>query len=209
MRVNVNLATQKYEDARAFFARWGTAVAVAAMFTVFLGTMAWWNYSETEKDRKIFSEMRRKISEIESGRSANESILYRPENQDAREQARFWNDVIDQKSFSWTRLFSDMEKIMPARAFVMSVKPALDVDKMDPAKGLKLELVIGGEKHEDAVELVRKMEGSDHFRQPHITAESVTTPPRGGQAVVEFRIETLYTPAAPVKSQAGAADGAL
>jgi len=29
MRVNVNLATQKYEDARAFFARWGTAVAAA------------------------------------------------------------------------------------------------------------------------------------------------------------------------------------
>jgi hypothetical protein len=209
MRVNVNLATQKYEDARAFFTRWGSAIAVAALVTIVLGTLAVLNYSDTEKDRKIFSDMRRQIDESESGRVANESILNRSENREAREQARFWNDVIDQKSFSWTRLFSDMEKIMPARAFVMSVKPALDTDKLDLARGLKLDLVIGGEKHEDAVELVRKMEGSDHFRQPHITAESVTTPARGGQAVVEFRIETFYAPATPTRLQAGARDGAL
>jgi len=209
MRVNVNLATQKYEDARAFFARWGSAVAAAALVTILLGTLAVLNYSDTEKDRKSSSDTRRQIAEIESGRIANDAILNRPENRDTREQARFWNDVIDQKSFSWTRLFSDMEKIMPARAFVMSVKPALDADKLDLARGLKLDLVIGGEKHDDAVELVRKMEGSDHFGQPHITAESVTTPARGGQAVVEFHIETFYAPATPTRSQAGARDGAL
>lgn len=209
MRVNVNLATQKYEDARAFFTRWGSAAAAAALITIVLGTLAVLNYSDTEKDRKIFTDMRRQIDEIESGRVANEAILNRAENRDAREQARFWNDVIDQKSFSWTRLFSDMEKIMPARAFVMSVKPALDTDKLDLAKGLKLDLVIGGEKHDDAVDLVRKMEGSDHFRQPHITAESVTTPARGGQAVVEFHIETFYAPATPARLQAGAKEGAL
>lgn len=209
MRVNINLATQKYEDSRAFFARWGTAVAAAALVTILLGTLATLNYSDTEKDRKTSSDKRLQIAEVESGRVANEAILNRPENRDTREQARFWNDVIDQKSFSWTRLLSDMEKIMPARAFVISVKPALDVDKMDIARGLKLDLVIGGEKHEDAVELVRKMEGSDHFRQPYIKSESVTTPVRGGQAVVEFHIETFYAPAAPARSQAGARDGAL
>ncbi len=209
MRVNVNLATQKYEDARAFFTRWGSAVAAAALITILLGTLAVLNYSDTEKDRKNSADTRRQIDEIEAGRIANEAILNRSENRETREQARFWNDVIDQKSFSWTRLFSDMEKIMPARAFVMSVKPALDVDKMDPAKGLKLDMVIGGEKHVDAVELVRKMEGSDHFRQPHITSESVTTPARGGQAVVEFHIEAFYTPAAPARTQAGAREGAL
>src|SRR5258708_37121837 len=98
---------------------------------------------------------------------------------------------------------------MPGSAFVMSVKHALDVDKMARDKGLKRDLVGGGRKHSDAVGVVRKMEGSDHFRRPHITSESVTTPARGGQAVVEFHIEAFYTPAAPARTQAGAREGAL
>src|SRR5258708_33978010 len=122
--------------------------------------MAVLNYTDTEKDRKNSADTRRQIDEIEAGRIANEAILNRSENRETREQARFWNDVIDQKSFSWTRLFSDMEKIMPPGAFVMPGKPALNVDRMDPAKGLKLDLVIGGEKHGDAGERVRQMEGS-------------------------------------------------
>ncbi|MBZ5522929.1 MAG: hypothetical protein LAP21_11890 [Acidobacteriia bacterium] len=206
MRVNINLATQKYEDAREFYTRWGSAVAVATLVTLLLGYFAWSNYSSTELDRKRLSDLHRQIAEVERSKSQNEAILNRADNQDARDQARFWNDVIDQKYLSWTRLFSDLEKIMPARAFVQSVKPSLESDRR-----LKLELTIGGEKHDDAVELVRRMEGSERFHLTKLKTESTVLPSRG-PSIFEFGIETYYTPvvgppSAPQK--AGAKEGAL
>jgi hypothetical protein len=184
--------------------RWGATLALATLVTAALGLWAWSNYSATKTDRKIMSDLRRQIAEIEQRKSANEAVLNRPENQDARDQARFWNDVIDQKAFSWTHLFSDMEKIMPARAFVISVKPTLEPDKR-----LKLELTIGGEKHENAVDLVRNMEGSEHFRQPLLIDESAGSASRG-QNFVEFHIETYYMPAGQAGPQrTSAREGAL
>jgi len=210
MRVNINLATQKYEDAREFYTRWGSAVALGVLVTIILGLFTWSNYRSTEQDRKRLSALRSQVAELERTRTMNEAILNRPENQDARDQARFWNDVIDQKYLSWTRLFSDLEKIMPARAFVLSVKPSLETDRR-----LKLELVIGGEKHENAVELIRRMEGSDRFRMTTLITETAANPTRG-QNIFQFGIETYYNPAAaatqPAGSQpqkAGAKEGAL
>jgi hypothetical protein len=189
MRININLATRKYEDAREFYTRWGSAVVAATLVTLLLGYFSWSNYSGTKLDRKRLSDLHRQIAEVEQATSANEAILNRPENQEARDQARFWNDVIYQKYLSWTRLLLDLEKIMPARAFVVSVKPAVEPDRR-----LKLELVIGGEKHENAVELIRRMEGSDLFHLTKLKSETMASPARG-QNIFEFGIETYYTPA--------------
>jgi Tfp pilus assembly protein PilN len=207
MRVNINLATQKYEDAREFYTRWGSAVALGVVVTLVLGFFTWSNFRSTEQDRKRLAELRSQISELERSKAANEAILNRPENQEARDQARFWNDVIDQKYLSWTRLFSDLEKIMPARAFVLSVKPSLESDRR-----LKLELVIGGEKHENAVDLIRRMESSDRFRLTRLINEAAANPSRG-QNIFQFGIETYYNPAVVAQpagqQKAGAKEGAL
>ena len=37
MRLNINLASQKYEDARRFYLRWGTALVLAILITGGLG----------------------------------------------------------------------------------------------------------------------------------------------------------------------------
>ena len=47
MRLNINLASQKYEDVRRFYVRWGTAIALAAVLTLLLVFLAWKNYSDS------------------------------------------------------------------------------------------------------------------------------------------------------------------
>jgi hypothetical protein len=193
MRLNINLATNKYEDTGQFYVRWGSALALAVIIAAVMAVLSWSNYRSTADDRKRINELHRKIAAVEEERRQDEAVLNRPENQDVRDQSGFWNDVIDQKSFSWIQLFSDLEKIMPGRAYVMSVQPELTPDKR-----LKLRLTIGGEKHENALELVRKMEGSERFRSPLIVSEDVRSQ-QNSSAVVIFIIETYYTPASPLQ----------
>jgi hypothetical protein len=197
MRININLASQKYEDAGEFYFRWGTALALALIVTVGLAFLGWRNFQRSVDARKRINELHDKIRKADEDRAHGEAVLNRPENQDVRDQSRFWNDVIDQKLFSWTRLLSDLEKIMPGRAYVESVQPMITSDKR-----LQLRLIIAGEKLNDAEELVKRMERSEHFRSTVIGAElpphSQTT---GGPQIAEFEILTYYAPPAQTQQQ--------
>jgi hypothetical protein len=191
MRVNINLASQKYEDVQWFVSRARIATAVMIVFTLLLAVLAWFNYESTKTSSARIRELQQKINLLQQQRAAAVAVENRPENRDVTEQKNFWNRQIARRAFSWTQLFNDLQRIMPGRAYVISVSPELT-----PENRLKLKLTIGGEKHENALELVKKMESSQRFRLPVINTESVQKEGRpGAPQLYKFEIETFYTPA--------------
>jgi uncharacterized membrane-anchored protein YhcB (DUF1043 family) len=189
MRLNINLASQKYVDARRFYILWGSAVAALLVFTIFLGIRARYTYAAAKQSGKHIAELREKIRHLEEQKAQAEAKLNEPANHDVREQSSFWNDFFEQKSFSWTELFTDLEKIMPGRAFVVSVAPSPTRDHR-----LKLKMTIAGEKTDDANDLIKKMEKSERFRFPVLEGQSPLTLGKG-PPLIQFAIETYYTPA--------------
>ncbi|HET6844479.1 MAG TPA: hypothetical protein VFK06_22765 [Candidatus Angelobacter sp.] len=198
MRLNINLATQKYEDAGAFYVRWGTFVGAALLLTLILGWVSWSSHSRSVQARKRISELQQKIAELDRQKDTAESVLNRQDNHDVRAQSRFWNDRISQRSFSWTLLFSELEKIMPKRASLVAVQPETESEQKAPKTGLdqrlKLKLSINGEKYDDAIELVKNMESSRRFHVIGIETEIFKAATKGSPATVQFRIETYYMP---------------
>jgi Tfp pilus assembly protein PilN len=196
MRINVNLASQQYRDAREFYFRWGAALVLLFGITLALAFLAWSNHSNSVRDTRRIRELRDKIAMVDNERRQAEEVLNRPENQDVRDQSQYWNDVIDEKSFSWTQLFSDLEKIMPARAYLTSAEPSITNDNK-----LQLKLVVAGEKYDDAYELLHKMERSERFKLPvlHSTGPRSLGSGAAGTVVEQFEIVTYYTPASPVE----------
>src|SRR5438034_1276381 len=69
-------------------------------------------------------------------------------------------------SLSWTQLFSDLEKIMPAELRVTVIQPALDAENR-----LELHMTIEGGSREKAIELLRHLEDSPRFREPQLRTE--------------------------------------
>jgi len=209
MRIDVNLASQKFEDSRQFYVRWGSALALFVVITAGLILLSWYNFKGTASDRKRIGDLQQKIAELDQKRKQAEDVLNRPENRDVRDQSRFWNDVIDQKSFSWTQLLSDLEKIMPDHAYVRSVQPTLTQDKK-----LQLKLMIDGEKRDDVNDLLSKMERSERFHSSILKSEDRKTQGAAGvgnsqnmQSIWEFGIETFYTPATPGQPRVSAKAG--
>ncbi|PYP90721.1 MAG: hypothetical protein DMG65_10510 [Candidatus Angelobacter sp. Gp1-AA117] len=200
MRININLSSQKYEDAGEFYLRWGSALALALIITVGLGAWAWKHHGDTVSDRQRIDKLRRQIEEVDRDRAQNQAIRDRAENRDAVEQSDFWNNIIEQRQFSWTQLFSDLEKIMPGRAFVVAIHPIASEGKAtSPDNRLKLELIIDGEKHDNGLELIRHMEGSPRFRFPEIQSEEIKQW-QNKTSTVEFKIVTFYNPGAAVQA---------
>jgi Tfp pilus assembly protein PilN len=190
MRLNINLASVKYEDVRSFYVRWGTALAAGALLTVLLSALAVYNHSQSAASSARIKDLQQKISQLEKDRAAAEAFENSPENRGITEQKNYWNIQIAKRAFSWTQLFNDLQKIMPGRAYVISVAPELTQDNR-----LKLKLTIGAEKHENAIDLVKRMEASPRFRQPQIAAETVQKDSKTGASTFKLEIEAFYTPA--------------
>ena len=203
MRFTINLASQKYADARQFYLRWGAAVAALLLLAVFLGMRARFSYVNARQSGKHRAELQAKIKEYEQKKAKAESVLNLPENHDVREQSSFWNDLFEQKSFSWTELFTDLEKIMPGRAFVVSVSPSPTVDHR-----LKLKMTIAGAKVDDANELIKKMEKSERFRFPVLKVQNIMNVGKG-PPLIQFGIDTYYTPANWIQPEPAAAKEGL
>jgi hypothetical protein len=157
---------------------------VAVLTLALLGFAAYQWHSTRESANKS-SELRREITRLERERGENQTILNRPENRSTRERSQFINGLIVRKSFSWTQVFADLEKAMPARVHLLSITPELKEGRQ-----IEIKMRIAGDSREKALDLARRLEQSRRFRDAQVTDER--TNPEGGK--VEMQISAFYVP---------------
>jgi type IV pilus assembly protein PilN len=187
MRLDINLASQPYEDARQFWMRWGTAVGAAAVLTLVLLALDVTGWMNARRDRAAIAEKRAMIADRDQLRANAERILALPENRSTRDQSQFLNALIERKAFSWTRVLENLEKVMPPRVHLMSINPQLDEDNQ-----LGLKMTVAGDSRDRAIELARRMEDSRRFAQTNIVSEHSEKTATGDTE--EFDIVAIYIP---------------
>jgi len=190
MRLDINLASQPYEDARQFWLRWGTAVAAVSVLTLTLVTITITGWFAARHDHAEVADLRAQIAQRDQTRQRAEEFLNRPENRATRDQSQFINELIERKSLSWTHVLEDLEKVMPPRVHLVSIHPELDEDNQ-----LTLKMVVGGDSRDRLIELARRMEESRRFSQTYIGIEHVDNAAAvSGGDTVQFDISGVYVP---------------
>ena len=187
MRLDINLASQPYEDARQFWLRWGTGLVVASILTLMLVVSAVTGWFNARRDHQQIAELRAQIAQRDQKRREAEEFLSRPENRTMRDQSQFINQLIERKSFSWTRVLEDLEKVMPTRVHLVSIHPELNEDNQ-----LAIKMAVAGDSRERAIELARRMEDSRRFIRTYIGQESSRGSTTGD--AVQLNIEAIYVP---------------
>jgi len=190
MRLNINLASRKYEDVRQFFLRWSVAVGVLAASAVLLAALAGWSYNRSIRSGHHIKELQQQVAGLEKERQRLIDIENSPANRDATDQKRFWNYQLAKRKFSWTQLLNDLQRIMPSKASLVSVQPELTNDRR-----LMLKVLIGADNRDDARELVQRMEASKGFHGTFIANELAQGKDvRAGTPSVRFEIDAEYIP---------------
>lgn len=196
MRFNINLASQPYEAARQYRTRMTTVAAILAIVAMVLGAYIFYQRSKSRDVILETAAVQREIQGLDREKTQAQEILNRPVNRDVADQSSFLNDLFARKSLSWTRVFTEMERIMPANIHVVSMKPEYTKDG-----DLLLHVMVATDSRDRAVELVRRMEKSNHFRQSQVVAEAVTnqnsTDQAAGPGNIQFDIASIYVPGAP------------
>jgi type IV pilus assembly protein PilN len=199
MRVDINLATHPYEDQRLFWMRWGTGVALLGILSAVLVFWTIMGLLGARKDRALLMERQQQIAAREQEKSAAQALLNLPENRSTRDRSQFLNDLFRRKSFSWTKVLENLETLMPPRLHVTSIHPDLNSDNQ-----LVLKMVVAGESRDRALDLVRKMEGSQRFQETQIEQETFSSGNSANDAV-QFDITALYIPEVDAVATAPAA----
>ena len=68
------------------------------------------------KDRSLIAQREEQIAARDQEKTKAEGILNLPENRSTRDRSQFLNELFRRKAFSWTRVFEDLERVMPRPA---------------------------------------------------------------------------------------------
>lgn len=188
MRLNINLATQPYEDARRFTAVWTGILGALLLSAIVLSVLVAKRWHDYRQVARAISVEERVLQDLDAKQAQDLAILNRSENQDVREKSRFLNQLILRKEVSWTRIFINLEKMMPPHLRVLSVQPSVVENQ------IIISMQLGGDSRDRAAELVRRMEKSKTFRNAQVVSESDSQAATGQQDLMRFAVRAEYIP---------------
>lgn len=204
MRLNINLASQPYEVAQTYRQRMTLVItALSVVAALLVGYIVYQRQYSRGIDQQL-SDVQRQIQALDNEESQARAILNKPANRVVADQSDFLNQLFARKSLSWTRLFTEMEKIVPPGLHVVSMKP-----EYTKTNDVVLHVVVATDSRERAVELVRHMEKSTHLRQAQIVAETVTnnTSDQTAGGNIQFDIAAVYVPSTAETEESPQASG--
>jgi len=190
MRIGINLASRPYQDEGQFYRRWGGALVAVVLLTLAMLALSARHYGDARKNWASARQAQAKLAQLKKDQAQAEQVLAEPQNRGTRDRSQFLNAAILRKSFSWTRLMEDLEKVMPRGVRVVSIAPV--VDQKDR---FILRLQTQGETRDGAIELLRNMEKSPHFRSSELSTETHGSDKTGSvDSGVKSEIRTAYVP---------------
>ena len=188
MKTRFNLASSPLENNRRFIASAATLGILALAASLFLSLHA-------IRARRTNGAIRADISRLEDQLQASQReqerlrvALKDPKIVEVMNRAQFLNNLIEQRTFPWTKMFADLEQILPPGVRVVSISP-----QMDKTGRVKVMLVVSAVNDEQKMKFVRSMVASQAFSNVRPTEESHPVKVSTGNAgLVLLSLEAQY-----------------
>ena len=185
MRVRLNLATKALETHRRFLAASGLIALVAGL--VFLG-LGWHVYSVRKVDAELrirTEKMRQEMAKLQQQREEVERYFGQKDIAELNARAAFINGILDARSFNWTQMFMDLERILPAGVHVVSIEPK------QVGNHVEVKLTVGATSDETELKFLHALEESKEFTE--VQVHNVHVPPQTGSFSGDQKVILLTT----------------
>ena len=188
MRIRLNLATKPLETHRKFIAGSTLAGLVAAIVFLSLGWHVYLARRANAEMRAKSEKILEQVAELEQQRAALERFFALDENARLHDRAAFINSLIDARSFNWTLMFMDLERVLPPGVRVISIEPKQENGH------IKVKFTMGATSDDAKLTFLKALEDSNTFTHIELTTTThPTSGPSGDQIVIELTAEYLRT----------------
>jgi type IV pilus assembly protein PilN len=159
IRVPINLASEPFRRDRPLFI---ASVAACLILVITLGleinTIAR-QQRQAAVTRTAIARLNAPLRSIGAEQSKLDGTLRRPENAEVLERSVFLNELIERKSISWTRIFADLEKVLPYNLRLISVR----LPEVNSQNQVFLDMVVSAKDVAPVLDFLRRLEASPQF----------------------------------------------
>ena len=184
MKVSINLASQPFRRDRAML------VASAAVCVLLVGTLgilimlARADNRQLADVRKEVNRLDAQIRKITSDQMRLDGVLRQPENAEVLERSVFINALLLRKGISWTRILSDMEKVLPYNVRIIQIHPVLN-----SANQVLLDMDVGSESQTSVIQFLENLQRSPNFGS---VLDHSGLPPTQAEPIHRHHLSVIY-----------------
>lgn len=185
IQVPINLATEPFRRDRPMLVAFA---ALGLLLALGLAVEVKTIISERQQGAEIhviINRLNAQLGGISKEQAKLSALLRKPQNAEVMERSLFLNQLIDRKAISWTKLFADLEKVMPYNVRLVSVR----LPEIDNENTVLLDMVVGAKEGAPLQDLVKHLEGSPQFGETNVLS---TTPPSQTDPFVRYHVVVSY-----------------
>jgi len=184
MKIPINLASQPFRRVRAMLLA-SAAVGLALVLTLAaLISLILTDRAQEAGVRQDIARLNRQISQAQAEQARLAGVLNKPENAEVLQRGVFLNTLLYRKGISWTRIFSDLEKVVPYNVKIVQIRPTLGAHGQ-----VALDMTVAADNPEPEVELLKALEDSPQFGD---VLQEQSQPPTQADPLFHYRLTVNY-----------------
>jgi type IV pilus assembly protein PilN len=185
LRISINLATEPFRKDRpmlAAFVAGSIALTISLGILVYLIVTGAGRVSDTRVAVNALSDQAKTIA---AEQARLDGVLRQPANASVLERSVLLNTLVERKSVSWTKIFADLEEVMPANIRLIQVR----LPQIDSQNQVLLDMVVGAKGPAPMIDFLKKLQTSPRFG-PATVHNSI--PPSDNDPLYRYRVSVNY-----------------
>jgi type IV pilus assembly protein PilN len=184
MRIPINLASQPFRRDRAMLV---ASIAVSLLLAGTLSVLI----SLAKADNRQLVDVRREVNHLNgqvrrvtAEQTQLDSVLRRPQNAEAVERSVFLNALLKRKGISWTRIFADLEKVVPYNVRIIQIRPSVNAQDQ-----VSLDMLVGADTGPPVIEFFKALQNDRLFSYSEV---KILQPPTEADKFFKCRVSVDY-----------------
>ena len=122
---------------------------------------------------------------IVAGQAKLDDTLRQPANAEVLQRSVLLNALVERKSVSWTRIFADLEGVMPHNVRLIQVR----LPQINSQNEVLLDMVVGARAPEPVIDFLKRLQGSPQFGPATVYSSQ---PPSQNEPLYRYRVSVNY-----------------
>ena len=185
MRVPINLSSEPFRRDRPMIIASAAASVVLATLLAFMIFLVVSERGRARENRIAVDRLNTQLRTIASEQAKHDAFLHQPANAEVLQRSLLLNTLVERKSVSWSKIFSDLESVLPYNVKLVQVRlPAITSHNE-----VLLDMVVAAESPEPVIGFLRRLEESPLFGP---VEGHNSLPPSQNEPLYRYRVTVNY-----------------
>jgi len=185
VRIPINLASEPFRRDRPVLVAAGVAMTLLAVVLCGLLYLIAVDRAHSGETRARVNRLNQELTAISTEQARLDATLRQPANASILERSLLLNTLVERKSVSWTRIFADLEAVMPPNVRLIQVR----LPQIDSRNQVLLDMVVGSQSPEPVITFLKQLQASPRSGPATVHNSAPTT---DNEPLYRYRVSVNY-----------------